>query len=272
MTTASLLSTFVGFSNATFRRLSDNLVISFPPPQALTLDPAEQVREQLTRNNLGKQARAQTYSMGSLPVMTLAYGVLNPEVIAFRLGRQLAVLSTTYEISWPYQLRVTEDTYAAKEAGQLGRAIAADATAYGSVIRNGVSAELTQEAFADHETWKGTTDDAFAVGLNGALAFSTNLVTNGDIVTLLLTETLPDTTGAARISAVPAGAYEFKCTMVDTEGKVSILTVHNCEPNPANAAIDFSAESIDVVMNVNAAAGTCNFFDITQTRLNVACV
>lgn len=271
MTIANINRTFVGFSNATFRRLSDNLIIAFPPPSAVNLDPVEQIREQLTRNNLGKQARAQTFSTGSLPTLSMNYGQLNPEVIAFRLGRKLAVVTTTLATSWPYQLRVSAETYAAKAVGQLGRAIAADDVTYGSVIRNGVSDPLTQAAFADHATWKATPDQ-FGVGVNGALVFSTNLVTDNDVVTLLLPETLPDTAGATRISALPAGAFEFKCTLVDTLGQISILTVYNCEPNPANAAIDFGAESVDIVMNVNAAAGTCNFFDITQTVLTVSCV
>lgn len=271
MTIANINRSFVGFSSATFRRLSDNLIISFPPPSAINLDPVEQVREQLTRNNLGKQARAQTFSTGSLPTLTMSYGVLTPEIIGFRLGRQMANVTTTLATSWPYQLRVTAETYPAQSAGFLGNAVVADDEAYGSVIRNGVSTALTQQDFADHATWKSTADQ-FGLGGDGALAFSTNLVTNNDVVTLIIPETLPDDAGVTRISALPAGAYEMTARLVDTLGQISLLTVYNCEPNPANAAIDFSAESVDVTMNVNAAAGTCNFFQLLQTTLTVSCV
>lgn len=273
MTVGSLNRTFVGFSTCTFRRLSDNLIMSFPPPQSLVVDPVEQVREQLTRNNQGKQARAQTYSVGSLPTMTCGFGTLNPEMIAFRLGKSLdGNLNIASPVSvanaWPYQLRVTKGEYAAAASGYLGFGVTANAaTTYASAIRNGVSTPLTRDVFASYSTWR-TTDNKFGIGADGALNFSDNLVTNRDIVTLLIPQSL---TGN-KISELPAGAFEFKCTMVDTLGQVSILTVFNCEPNPASSAIDFSAESVEVIMNVNAAAGTCDFFDLIQTPLTVGCI
>lgn len=273
MTVASIQRTFVGFSNATFRRLSDNLVLAFPPPQGLVLDPVEQVREQLTRNNQGKMARGQTYSAGSLPTLTCQFGVLRPELIAFRLGKSLdGNLNEGSPVSvanaWPYQLRVTKGQYAAAVSGFLGHGVTADpTTARASVIRNGVSTALTRETHANYATWRATAN-RFSVGANGALNFSDNLVTNTDIVTMLI----PQSIAGNKIDELPAGAYEFKCTMVDTKGEVSVLTVFNCEPNPANSSIDFSAEQIELVMNVNAAAGTCDFFDLVTTPLNVSCI
>ncbi len=273
MTVANIQRTFIGFSNATFRRLSDNLILSFPPPQGLVLDPVEQVREQLTRNNQGKMARGQTYSAGSLPTLTCQFGVLRPELIAFRLGKSLdgnlnAGSPVSAANAWPYQLRVTKGQYTGAASGYLGNGISADpSTARASVIRNGVSTALTREAHANYSSWRATAN-RFSVGADGALNFSDNLVTNTDIVTLLIPQTL---TGN-KISEIPSGAYEFVCTMVDTKGEVSILKVFNCEPNPANSAIDFSAEQIELVMNVNAAAGTCDFFDLVTTPLTVSCI
>lgn len=266
MTIELLNRTYVGASNATFLRLSDNLAMCFPPPQNVVLDPGEQVREMMTRNNLGKMTRAQTIPTGSLPVLNLSFGVMNAELIAFRLGRQLAAGS--FATHWPYQLRVTQGEYAAKTTGYLGFGITADpTTARGSVIRSGVSTALTRATFADYATWRAT-DDQFAVGAEGALAFSDNLVTNNDMVTLLLPETLTGT----RISGIPHGAMQFSCTLVDTEGTVSVLTVFSCQPNPANAAIDFSAENVELNMNVNNLPGTCDFFELVDTDMKVTCI
>jgi hypothetical protein len=265
MTIELLNRSFVGASNATFQRYFDDLVMSFPPPQSIVIDPGTQVREMMTRNNLGMATRAQTIPTGTMPVLNLSFGVMHTELIAFRMNRRMA--AGTFATHWPYQLRVTKGTYAAKTTGYLGFAITADAEADGSVIRNGISTPLVQADFADHATWK-TTDDQFALGAAGALAFSDNLVANNDMVTLLLPETL----AGNRISGLPGGAMKFSCTLVDTLGTVSQLTVHSCEPNPAAAAIDFSAESTELNMNVNALPGTCDFFEIIDTTLKVTCI
>lgn len=273
MTTKNLNRTYVGYSSMSLRRLSDDLVLSFPPPQSVVLDPVEQVREQLTRDNQGKQARAQTFSVGSLPTMTAVFGVLNPELVALRLGKSLdgnlnEVSPTSVATSWPYQLRVTKGEYAAATSGYLGFGVAANApTTYASVIRNNVSTPLTRDVFANHGTWK-TDDDKFGIGANGALVFSDNIVDNRDIVTMLIPQSL---TGN-RIDELPAGAYEAKLKMIDTLGFVSILTVFNCEPNPAASAIDFSADSTEVQFNVNASSGSCDFFELIATPLQVSCI
>lgn len=273
MSVAAINRTFIGFSGMTLKRLSDDLVLSFPPPQSVILDPLEQVREQLTRDNQGKQARAQTFSVGSLPTMTAVFGVLNPEMIALRLGKSLdGNLNESVPVSvaaaWPYQLRVTKGEYPAAVSGFLGFGVTANAPAtYASVIRNNVSTPLVRDVFANYATWR-TDDDKFGIGANGALNFSDNIVDNRDIVTMLIPQNL---TGN-RIEELPAGAYEASLRMVDTQGFVSILTVFNVEPNPAASAIDFSAESTEVQFNVNAAAGSCDFFELIATPLKVSCI
>jgi len=265
MTIQLLNRTFVGTANAAFQRIEDDLVIAFPPPNNVVIDPGAQVREMMTRNNLGQMTRAQTIPTGTVPVMNLSFGVMNMETIAFRMNRKLAAGS--FASHWPYQLQVVSEALPAKVIGYLGYGVAADAVAHGSVVREGASAPLAQDDFADHATWKGT-PDKFGVGANGALVFSTNLVAAKEMVTLLLPETL---TGN-KISGLPAGPMKFTCNLVDTFGTVSVLTVYNCEPNPASAAIDFSAESTEMVMNINNLPGTCDFFSLVDTDLKVTCI
>ena len=78
-----------------------------------------------------------------------------------------------------------------------------DANAEASVTRDGLSTQLTQQNFGTFDGTSPANDDSFALGADGALLFSDNLVTNNDVVALLI----PHSVTGIRLSDILVGPH-----------------------------------------------------------------
>jgi hypothetical protein len=260
MTIQIATRTFKGISNLNLTRLSDNTVLNWPAPDNFVLDLGIEQRVQFTRDNTGNRVRAGSYKAGENPSLSISYGFIQPEMISFKIGTQFA--SQTLSTYLPHQVLVNKTSFAAGAVGTLFNGVVADdSKAIASKTVNGLSVALTQ---ADFATFDGSVDDQFALGADGALKFSANLVATQEVVTVSIPA---DVTGLA-LSDVVVGAHRLNAKLVDNSNKAFLFEAYSVTPNLEGGSIEFGAENMDIPLFLNSSAG-CSSYNLIDTGLTV---
>ena len=258
--------TYVGISSLLMKRKTDNVVLTWPVPNTFVLNTNVEQRIQESRNAQGRRVRSGSYVAGETPDLTVSYSYIQPEMISFNTGNEQA--SGTFGTFVPRLLEVAQASYPADGAGFLLNGVTVDdANAIGSVTRDGVSTALTRQPFASFDGASPANDDSYALGADGALLFSDNLVTNKDVVAILI----PHSVTGIRLSDVLVGPHELYATLVDTRNKVSVFEATNVTPNLEGRSIDFGSEGMEISLFLNNPPGTCRSYNIINTELSVAC-
>lgn len=264
--------TFVGISNLLLQRQADGVIFSWPQPETFVLNTGIAEVIQNGRDSLGRKVRSNTYVSEEMPELTIQYQYMHPELISFQVGKQMAL--GTYDSFIPRSLVVRQANYDAAATGFLFNGVlAADAEAAGALVgasasytdENGISTALTRQPFA---TFNAATADTFAVGDDGALKFSTNLVTANTLVTMLI----PASVSGARISETLIGPMRLFATMVDTNSQVSIFEAPNVSANLTGRSIDVGGGSMELSLYLNFAPGTCSSWSLISLTDKVSCV
>jgi hypothetical protein len=153
------------------------------------------------------------------PQFTFTFPAVTPELLAMRYGRAL-VTETSVEryITNSNMLITGSGSYPASVVGKLGYAVAEDAESEASYrgASDEISVALTQSPFA---TFNAATETlAFAVGANGALKFSNDLI--GKVVGYRIPATYTDVTGMGE------GRFDtFSCNIMMIQNDRSILVI-----------------------------------------------
>lgn len=264
MTIQILNQSFKGISTLAITRLTDNVVYNWPSPATFNVASNIEEKIQMTRNELGEKARAGTYKMGEMPELTISYEYLQPEMIAYRLGNQLA--SGNFSTSIPRQVRVIAEDVPADAVTGIYGALTLDAEAIASVTRNSVSVPLTR---VDTASFVNTAEDTFAVGAEGALKFSANLVAANEIVTIV---TPVSNLAATHISDLLVGPISVKAKLVTSRNTVTLFEAPNASVNLAGANFDFGGEGTsEIGLYLNNVPGTCRAWNMYNTPLVIQC-
>ncbi len=258
--------TYVGISSLLMKRKTDGVVLTWPVPNTFVLNTNIEQRVQESRNAQGRRVRSGSYVAGETPDLTVSYSYIQPEMISFNTGNEQA--SGTFGTFVPRLLEVDRAEYAGDAAGFLFEGVTEDdANSSASVTRDGISTALTRQPYASFDGASPANDDSFALGADGALKFSDNLVTAGDVVAVLI----PHSVTGIRLSDVLVGPHELYATLVDTRNKVSIFEATNVTPNLEGRSIDFGSEGMEISLFLNNPPGTCRSYNIINTELSVLC-
>lgn len=263
--------TFVGISNLLLQRQSDGVIFSWPQPETFVLNTGITEVIQNGRDALGRKVRSNTYVSEEMPELTIQYQYMHPELISFQVGKQLVL--GTYDTFIPRSLVVRQAEYPAAATGFLFNGVLATETeAAGALVgasasytdENGISTALTRQPYA---TFAGATPLSFAVGDDGALKFSDDLVTDSALVTMLI----PAPVTGARISETLVGPMRLFATMVDTNSKVSIFEAPNVSANLSGRSVDVGGGSLELAMYLNFQAGSCSSWSLLSLDSSVTC-
>lgn len=255
--------TYVGISALLMKRKSDGVVLTWPTPDTFVLNTNLEQKIQMGRNAQGQKVRTGSYIGGATPELSITYNYIQPEMISFSVGNEQA--TGTFATYIPKLLQVASASIAADATGFLLEGVSADdVNAVGSVTRDQLSTPLTRQAFASFD---GQTDDSFALGADGALKFSDNLVTNQDMVALLI----PHNLTGIKLSDVLVGPHELYATLVDNNNLVSVFEARSVKPNLEGRSIDFGGESLEMSLFLNNLPGECSAWNLISTSKRVAC-
>jgi len=128
----------------------------------------------MTPGSGGVNRTVDVSTMSEDPQYTFTFPALTPELWAIRSGRRLETNASVLRYVTHSNFYVQANEYPARAAGDLGYAIAADANADASYLIDGISVALTQSTFAAFDPAVETL--SFAVGENGAMKFSNDLI------------------------------------------------------------------------------------------------
>ena len=264
MTISVLTRSFKGISDLVITRLNDNLTYSFPSPSNFVVAPNIGEKVTMGRSASGVKSFSSSYTISEAPELTISYEYLTPELIGFRLGRQLS--SGTFATSLPRQVVATTALIPADVTGGLYFGVVADAVTSASIVKLGISTALTQQPFA---TFTGATPDSFAVGASGAIKISDNLVLTKEVITLII-----PTTGlvGSNISELLVGPCSIRAKVIDSLNKVSLFVAKNASINLSTANFTFDGESnSDVAFRLAPLPGECTSWDLINTDIKISC-
>lgn len=256
---------FVGLSNLTLTRNSDGLVMNFPKPMSFVLADNTETRQQNTRTDSGKMSRINQYSIAQNSELTVSYSSVQPELIAFQLNKSMEPV-TGLEVYLPRTILVSNNGEfpGASLTTQLGYGIVADEPSTGSYT-DLITTALEQESYSTWNTWKTQTTPAFAVGENGALRFTDNLIRKQ------VTLSIPWTINASKMTESLLGDFQITATMVDSLNKVHFVYIPSAQVNPSGVAIDASAENFEFRFMLYTPGGRCTPYDLIETGYTVNC-
>ena len=262
MTIQILNTTFKGLADLKFLRHSDDVLMHWPTPQNFVLQDTKEQRIQMSRNNFGERTRVRTYTVSQESTLSVAYSHMQPELLAFRFGRYFE--QNTKDLFYIQTYTVTKTSYDPVTTGFYGFGITADADAKASIKEGHLSVELTQQPFA---TFVPTTLKSFAVGANGAVKFSNDLLAARETVSLLV----PYSISALGIGDELVGDHSVRAKLVDTNNEIVLFYAPNVTPNLDGAALDPSADTLELPLFVNTPPGACFSFELEWTGLKVKC-
>lgn len=264
MTIALNNTTYVGMSNLTIQRLSDNVVYSFPSPADFVLSTGVAERPQMAKNDLGQTVRARSFAISQMPVLQVRYTHIRPEMIGFRVGRQMTEEPVPITTHLPKLIQVTKNTYSAAEANLPATGVN-PATSYGSKLDPSTANTVELPRDADFATFDHTETNSFAVSPTGGLKFSNNLI--GQVVTLAIGYV----SEAIKLSEQLIGDVKITAALVNTNNQVDIFEAGAATPALDNAQIQFGGEGMDMAFNLNNIPGRCAPWDLYQTGIIVSC-
>jgi len=265
MTIALNNTTYVGMSNLTLTRLSDNVVYCFPSAQDFVLNTGVSERPQMAKNDLGQTVRARSFPIAQMPVLQVRYNHIRPEMIGFRVGRQMTSAPVPITTHIPKQMQVMQNSYGVGLANLPTSGIN-PATTVGSRINpsNGSTLPLVRDN--DFNGFDHTQQNRFAIAANGAIKFSNNLI--GQVVTLAIGYA----TQALKLSEQLIGDVRINVALVTTNNTIDFFEAPAATPVLDNAQIQFGGEGMDIGFNLNNIPGRCTPWDIYQTEQVVACL
>ena len=253
MTVEKLQSTFIGVTELKMRRVKDNLVYHLPTPMNMVVEPGKNERIQMGRNKLGRKVEVSSFIDAENPVLNISYGVIQPELLQFRLGNYFQ--NVTKELFIPVSFDLNRGgTFPAVQAPSLGYAIVAGVASFASIKKpDGSSLALIDGA-------------DYTIGAGGLITFSAALVAAKETVSMLI----PYTVTGLGIGAELIGRHEVVASIIDTEGYVWFFHAPNAKPSAAGGSIDFSAESFDLSLKLYNSGG-CQAFTLIKSSDRVSC-
>lgn len=260
--------TYVGVAYLTIQRVQDGLVYAFPAPQGFTVNTGISMRQQEGRNALARNVRTGAYASGEMPELVISYNYMNAELIAFSMGNEL--ISGTFSSYYPKLVQVTGASMPGDTVvGNILNGLAADVAAIAAYKKDGVSISLTRQPYATFSGGSPANDDSFAIGVNGALKFSDNLVTGREVVAMKI----PKAFTGVSISDVLVGQLEIQAALVDTMNQITIFQATNASVNMEGKTFDFSGEGgVEFNFFLNNPPGGCRSWDLIATTNTVSCV
>ena len=264
---------YKGMSDLKIVRQSDKVVMCWRKPGSFTVDDAYDQKEQKTSNELGEETLAGRTTRGVMSTITIGYPGLTPEMIAFRSGgNQLETGSFT--TSYPRTEKVEKGEYAGASASDIfGHGSPADPgmdglsrKAYASISKNNISTPLTQQLYANYETWRAT-PMSFAIGANGARRYSDDLVAANEVVAL----DIPITATSQRISDLIVGGVTVSAKVVDNDNKIHLFKAFSAIIDLSSANVDFKADNVEVKLSLIEAPPECRLWQMYATGQRVAC-
>jgi hypothetical protein len=221
-----------------------------PNPSKFALNTGITELKKQAASQLGVKVTSTTVIASEEPIITLSFATATAFVAGMLMGRKFALQSIASYLAKNNVLLTATTRAGALTSGQEGYGVTADtAGSKAAVFRDNQSVALAQLTFSGFDPTDNT--DCFAVGTNGALIFSDNLL--GSPISYQIP--LPAASRLA-LTADTAFDYNVKVFFLDLANRVSLFEATSVKP-VLGKTFDPSAESVDVELRVNYSGAFC---------------
>jgi hypothetical protein len=248
------ISGFSVFYNNTLR------VLDTPKSAELDFGFKELVRS--STSSQGVEVDVSREIQAEKPKFTVEMGGLTEEVweiVCGRLWQESASVATFYGRN---RDALNTVAWSADLAGFEGYGIVADAVGYAAIFKGGRSIALTQQSFGTFNPANALT---FAVGVNGAMLFST------DTLEYQKSWKVPQTLSNVRtMSSTRVANVGVILNIIDASLYVYRFSAPNCQPILDGSQVNFSSETTKISMAVQFDGSSCRPLDFVATGLRVS--
>lgn len=223
---------------------SSNIIV-LPNPSEVTFDQGIEMEETMGVTPLGEMQLVDLYPRQRNPRIQMTFPKKTPETLGMKFGYRMEQESGMDAILCRNGVQVESNTYAPATTGKEGFGIIADEVgAKASYLdENNISVPLTQGTFATLDLDTATL--SFAVGLNGALKFTNDLI--GKFVSYEIPYTI---TEGVMMTENPFN--RFKPTLVVIQNDLKIVSFEYPEAiiDQSDGEINLNESQIQITMRV----------------------
>ncbi len=242
--------------------LNRNLVIA--PPESFEFDQGITQEIIETINPIGEKVIQDTYISTRQGTLLATWKAATKENIALFTGQRLA--NGTKTVNVIKTIQVSRNQYAAATSGNEGFGMTADqSTSYASKLEKGISIPLTRVAYSGFTDF--STPNQWAQGADGALKFSTNLITDQAWVTFNCPYESNDTD---YLSEEQFSTFGGKIIFININREMGQMDIPNLLTNLGeNKTLDF--KSVPVNFRIGANPDGCQTYEIKYPNRKRAC-
>lgn len=224
---------------------SSNLIV-LPNPSEVTFDQGIELEEVMGVTPLGEMQLVDLYPRQRDPRIQLTFPKKTPETLGMKFGYRMEETAGMSAVLCRNGVLIDRNSYAAATTGKEGFGIVADvAGAVASYLNeNNLSVPLTQGTFATFDSAAATL--SFAVGLNGALKFS------DDLIGKYVSYEIPYTIATGGVSMTESFFNRFKPTLVVIQNDLKIVSFEYPEAivDQSDGEINFNESQLQVTLRV----------------------
>ena len=257
--------TIRGIAGLAFKRKDGtNEILHLPLPSDFTIDTGAEEEAINAMNPLGQGITIGSIQRAVRPTLSITYGVHQPDVYEFVIGRKFAVQMQNSIFIKQYTVRPSL-TEAAVPSGALGFGYPADIESCHAAVKDdfGQSFQLTRVP------WAATPGDTeFAQGPDMALKFGPNMA--GATATLLIDDGPAENVLA--LSEETSPFYEMKALFVDNTDRIVILNAESVKAQVGGRSIAPMTTDVGLSFYMHGLPGRCDpGFGMRWTNQKVAC-
>ncbi|ALF52252.1 hypothetical protein ACX27_04310 [Nostoc piscinale CENA21] len=223
---------------------NSNRAIVLPNPSEVTFDQGIEMEETMGVTPLGEMQLVDLYPRQRNPRIQMTFPKKTPETLGMKFGYRMEADTGIAAAIRRNGVQIDRNSYPAAATGKEGFGILADAEgAFASYLdENNISVPLTQGTFA---TFDNADELTFAVGLNGALKFTDDLI--GKYVSYEIPYTLTD--GVIMTENL---FNRFKPTLVVIQNDLKIVSFEFPEAivDPSDGEINFNESQLQITMRI----------------------
>lgn len=256
--------TFRGLAGLVLQRHSDDAVLHLATPSAFSIDTGAEEEPINAMNPLGQGITIGSIQRAIKPTLSVTYGVHQPEIYEFILGRKFDQIVKTETFIRQYTVRASlvEEPAA---IGTLGAGFPADITSCYASAKGDFSSSMQ----LTRVPWASTPGpNEFAQGPDMAIKWGTNLMNQ----TITLTVNDGPQSNVLALSEESSGFLKMKALLVTNTDEGVIVNADSVVTQVAGRSIDPMSTDISLSFFMHGLPGRCDpGFDMRWTGKKIAC-
>lgn len=253
---------FAGVIGGGVRIIATDEIIKFLTPDSFEIDLGIKTKAIDTSNSVGHQTEAYRYQTENKPTAMFKLGNANTQNVALAANRDIQKVTGSAEKVLIQKQALVAQTPPSPPDG-LGYGIAVDAVTNASAHMYGSSVPLVQQPWA---SFNAATPLSYAVGLQGAIKFSTDLITARAYVSLISIENID----IEQMLFNSRGLTEWTFMLRNSDDTMTKVFIPTININPEGVKLSSKSEGQEIKGNISITSG-CAGYSVKDLKVKTFC-